>query len=75
MVLYFLDNQVAVILLLIDLSAALYMHLLLHILEFECGIALNWFVIEKTLSVASEVQCGIPQGSLLGPVLFSICYL
>ena len=84
-----LDNNMAVILLLIDLSAAfdtVDIDLLLHILEFEIGIggtALNWFtsflkgrvqrvVIEKTLSDATAVQFGVPQGSVLGPVLFNI---
>ena len=83
------DNNLAFILLLIDLSAAfdtVDIDLLLHILESEIGItgiALNWFesflkgrnqrvIIENTLSDSLKVDFGVPQGSVLGPVLFNI---
>ena len=60
--------------------------LLLNILHFEfgvCGVALRWFrsfltgrnqrvLIENTLSETLNVDFGVPQGSVLGPVLFNI---
>ena len=83
------DNNLAFILLLIDLSAAfdtVDIDLLLHILESDLGItgiALNWFesflkgrnqrvIIENTLSDSLKVDFGVPQGSVLGPVLFNV---
>lgn len=83
------DNNLATILLLIDLSAAfdtVDIDLLLHILETELGItgiALDWFqsflkgrnqrvIIENTLSDSLKVDFGVPQGSVLGPVLFNV---
>ena len=83
------DNNLAFILLLIDLSAAfdtVDIDLLLHTLESEIGItgvALNWFesflkgrnqrvIIENTLSDSLKVDFGVPQGSVLGPVLFNV---
>ena len=59
---------------------------LLHRLQFTFGIngkALSWFssclsgrsqqiAINETLSAEFELHCGVPQGSCLGPLLFTL---
>ena len=60
----------------------------LHRLQFTFGIngkVLSWFssylsgrsqqiAINETLSTEFELQCGVPQGSCLGPLLFTLYY-
>jgi len=84
-----IDRKEEVILVLLDLSAALDTidhSILLNRLETRYGIkglALNWFksylegrsqsvCVDNILSEPSELICGVPQGSVLGPVLFTL---
>ena len=83
------DNKNFVIVVLLDLSAALdtvYHEVMLHRLSHDVGVvknALNWFksyLSDRVQSVqicgatspARHLAHGVPQGSVLGPQLFSI---
>ena len=83
-----IDKKTGVVVLLIDLSAAfdtVQHSILLNILKsiHVKGIALNWFrsflsgrtqcvIIDGILSDWIVVDCRVPQGSVLGPILFNI---
>ena len=84
-----LDNQNAVALVMLDLSAAfdtIDHNILFHRLEFNFGIkgnALSWlksYLSDRVQSVSisnvysdnTKLTCGVPQGSVLGPLLFSL---
>ena len=63
-----------------------FFHTLLHRLQFTFGVTgkvLSWFssylsgrsqqiAINDTLSAEFELHCGVPQGSCLGPLLFTL---
>ena len=84
-----MDNNDAIMLVLLDLSAAfdtIDHAILLQRVHDEFGIhgtALSWLQsylqgrsqcvkIQRTLSPATELHFGVPQGSVLGPVLFTL---
>ena len=62
-------------------------YILLHRLQFTFGVTgkvFSWFssylsgrsqqiAINDTLSAEFELHCGVPQGSCLGPLLFTLC--
>ena len=81
-----MDHGGVTLLVLLDLSAAFDTvdhHLLLSRLKTKLGLSgtvLQWctsylILINNTLSSKQEIQWGVPQGSVLGPLLFSIYLL
>ena len=43
-------------------------------LNLTLVIEVNWSILEKTYSDSAAVTCGVPQGSILGTLLF-LCYV
>ena len=81
-----MDKGQVTLLVLLDLSSAfdtVEHEILLDRLRSTVGLVLSWFEsyfagrpqkvsINRTLSKPFDLMCGVPQGSCLGPLLFTI---